>query len=197
MDWEALQTLRKELVDLDAAILVSAAPMFGVKLIETIQAMFAMAGKPLVVDAENWMAHDGAANAMLNIFLQHNTPQKFVILSGDVHYSFVYDIELRHQDQQPEIWQITSSGVKNRFPDRLLDVFDRLNRWLFAPYSPLNLFTKRRNLRVIPRKPSSASKGERLVNYSGIGLVKLSIEGSVEEVWQLSNKGDVKFDLEG
>lgn len=197
MDWESLQALRKQLENLDSAILVSAAPMFGVKLIETIQAGFTLAGKPLVVDAENWMAHSGSANTLLDIFLQHNTPQKFIILSGDVHYSFVYDIELRHQDQQPEIWQITSSGVKNRFPDRLLNIFDRLNRWLFAPYSPLNLFTKRRNLRVIPRKPSSAQKGERLVNYSGIGLVTLTNSGSVEEVWQLSDVKDVKFDLDG
>lgn len=37
-------------------------------------------------------------------------------------------IELRGHQRGPDLWQITSSGIKNEFPPRLLDVFDRLNR---------------------------------------------------------------------
>ncbi len=37
MDWEALTDLQSEILDRDAVILVSPAPMFGVKLIEAIQ----------------------------------------------------------------------------------------------------------------------------------------------------------------
>ena len=40
-----------------AAIIVSPAPMFGVKLIEGVQKLFSWIGQPLLVDAENWMAH--------------------------------------------------------------------------------------------------------------------------------------------
>ena len=61
--------------------------MFGVKLIEAVQRVFSWAGQPLLVDAENWMAHRGAAHVMMNIFRHSRTPGNYVILSGDVHYS--------------------------------------------------------------------------------------------------------------
>ena len=136
MDWEALCELQQELIGHDSILLVSPAPNFGVKVIETIQRIVTLAGQPLAVDAENWMAHPGAASTLLNIFKHRKTPQQFVILSGDVHYSFVYDIELRFRDHSPHIWQITSSGIKNQFPQPLIGFFDRMNRWLYGPYSP-------------------------------------------------------------
>ncbi len=196
MDWEALTELQQHLLDRKAVILVSPAPIFGVKLIEAIQKAFTACGQPLMVDAENWMAHPGAANVILNIFRHTRTPEHFVILSGDVHYSFVYDIEIRFRKGGPKIWQITSSGLKNEFPHRLLKVFDRLNRWLYAPASPLNWFTRRRLMRVSPRKPEGAAEGCRLVNNAGIGLVRFADDGEPEEVWQLGADGrDVRFDL--
>ncbi|MGA4603956.1 alkaline phosphatase family protein, partial [Ectopseudomonas hydrolytica] len=66
MDWEALCDFQQALLDHPACIIVSPAPMFGVKLIEGIQKLFTYAGHPLLVDAENWMAHRGAASVMLN-----------------------------------------------------------------------------------------------------------------------------------
>jgi hypothetical protein len=69
--------------------MVSPAPVLGVKLIENVQRVFTWLGLALMVDAENWMAHPGAAHVMLNIFRHRRTPRTFVILSGDVHYSFV------------------------------------------------------------------------------------------------------------
>ncbi|WP_020408395.1 alkaline phosphatase D family protein [Hahella ganghwensis] len=196
MDWEALTELQQELLDHKAVVLVSPAPMFGVKLIETIQRVFTWFGHPLVVDAENWMAHSGAAYALMNLFRHSRTPQQFIILSGDVHYSFVYDIELRGHTRGPDIWQITSSGIRNEFPKWLLEVFDRLNRWLYAPWSPLNWFTKRRGMRVIPHKPVPAAAGERLVNASGIGWVELKPDGSPGKAVQLCADGqDITFRL--
>ncbi|GAB3480477.1 alkaline phosphatase D family protein [Marinomonas epiphytica] len=185
MDWEALMDLQNRLLDHQSVILVSPAPIFGVKLIEAIQKIFTLFGKPLVVDAENWMAHPGSAHTLMNLFKHPKTPQNFVILSGDVHYSFVYDITVKGRKNSPDIWQITSSGQRNEFPPKLLDWFDRLNRWLYAPWSPLNLFTKRRGMWVSPRKPSNADKGERLLNHSGIGLVTLDDQGrpiSIEQI---------------
>ncbi|MFG1489067.1 alkaline phosphatase D family protein [Oceanospirillum sp. HFRX-1_2] len=189
MDWEALTDLQQSLIGHDAVVMVSPAPVFGVKLIEVIQRIFTWFGKPLMVDAENWMAHKGAAYALMNLFRHPKTPKNFVILSGDVHYSFVYDIELRGRERGPDIWQITSSGFKNEFPATLLTVFDRLNRWLYSPRSPLNWFTKRRKMRVIPRKPKTADPGERLINSAGIGWVELNDDGAPIRVEQLCADG--------
>ncbi|MDX5408989.1 MAG: alkaline phosphatase family protein [Thauera sp.] len=177
MDWESLTDLQHTLRDLPAVLLVSPAPIFGVKLIEAIQRVFTWFGHPLMVDAENWMAHPGSAQAILNIFRHRKTPRHFVVLSGDVHYSFVYDVELRGRLRGPDIWQICSSGLRNEFPPRLLGVLDRLNRWLYSPRSPLNWFTRRRHMRVTPRRYEGASQGRRLLNGAGIGLVELDTEG--------------------
>ena len=193
MSWEALSELQGELLNHDAVIIVSPTPVFGVKLIEVIQKIFTWCGKPLLVDAENWMAHKGTANVMLNIFRHARTPANYVVLSGDVHYSFMYDIKLRHRDGEPHIWQITSSGIKNEFPPRLLDVLDRLNRWLYSPRSPLNWFTRRRRLEIRPHPPVSASHGERLLNRSGVGYVQFNTAGEPVLVQQITAEGTVDF----
>ncbi|MBL8891316.1 MAG: alkaline phosphatase family protein [Planctomycetaceae bacterium] len=177
MDWESLTDLQQTLRGLPAVLLVSPTPIFGVKLIESVQRVFTWFGYQLMVDAENWMAHPGSAQAMLNIFRHPKTPQNFVVLSGDVHYSFVYDVELRGKESGPDIWQICSSALRNEFPPRLLDLLDRANRWLYAPRSPLNWFTRRRSMRVIPRKPEGTPHGRRLLNGSGVGLVEIDERG--------------------
>lgn len=194
MDWEALSDFQQALLGHPSVVIVSPAPMFGVKLIEVVQRLFTLVGKPLMVDAENWMAHRGAASVLINIFRHSRTPGNYVMLSGDVHYSFAYDIRVRQRKRGPRLWQITSSGIKNSFPDTLLDWFDRLNRWLYAPRSPLNWFTKRRRLQITPRDPDRARAGERLWNGSGIGLVDFDAEGRPREIRQLDARGfDVRF----
>lgn len=189
MDWEALCDFQQALLDHPSCIIVSPAPMFGVKLIEGIQKLFTYAGHPLMVDAENWMAHRGAASVMLNIFRHSRTPGDFVILSGDVHYSFVYRVSIRHKRASPTIWQITSSGIKNEFPHKLLDWFDRLNRWLYAPWSPLNWLTKRRRMRVTPLIPDRSRSGERLWNGAGLGQVFFDEQGRPKRILQLNADG--------
>lgn len=207
MDWEALTDLQQALRGHPAVLLVSSAPIFGVKLIEALQRAATFLGKPLVVDAENWMSHPGAGSAMLNIFRHPQTPQTFVVLSGDVHYSFVYDVALRARAQRavpgvpaasdahgPHIWQICSSGLRNRFPPRLLAVLDHLNRWLYSPRSPLNRLTRRRHMRVTPRKPEGTPHGRRLLNGCGVGLVHLDAQGQPVEILQLlADGGAVRF----
>ncbi|PIB52359.1 alkaline phosphatase D family protein [Pseudomonas sp. 2822-17] len=189
LDWEALSELQQELLDHPSAIIVSPAPIFGVKLIETVQKIFSWCGHPLLVDAENWMAHRGAAQVILNIFRHSRTPGNYVILSGDVHYSFVYEVLIRHRDAGPRIWQITSSGIKNEFPPRLLEWFDRLNRWLYSPRSPLNWFTRRRTMQVVPHIPEHAEAGERLWNSAGIGQVFFNERGQPEAIYQHNADG--------
>ncbi len=195
LDWEALSEFQQDLLDHPAAIIVSAAPMFGVKLIEAVQRVFSWAGHPLMVDAENWMAHRGAAQVMLNIFRHSRTPGDYVVLSGDVHYSFFYEVRIRDRHQGPTIWQITSSGVKNEFPERLLNLFDRLNRWLYAPWSPLNWLTKRRRMQVFPHIPKQSKAGERLWNSAGLGQVLFNAAGQPSRVFQLNADGSPRTEF--
>ncbi len=192
LDWEALCELQQELLDHPSAIIVSPAPIFGVKLIETVQRVFSWLGYPLLVDAENWMAHRGAAQVILNIFRHSRTPGNYVVLSGDVHYSFVYEVFIRHRKGGPRIWQITSSGIKNEFPPALLEWFDRLNRWLYSPRSPLNWLTKRRRMRIVPHVPEHAEAGERLWNSAGIGQVFFNEQGQPQAIYQHNANGAPK-----
>jgi hypothetical protein len=192
LDWEALSELQQDLLDHPSAIIVSPAPIFGVKLIETVQRVFSWCGYPLLVDAENWMAHRGAAQVILNIFRHSRTPGNYVVLSGDVHYSFVYEVLIRHRKAGPRIWQITSSGIKNEFPPALLEWFDRLNRWLYSPRSPLNWLTKRRRMRIVPHIPEHAEAGERLWNSAGIGQVFFNEKGQPQEIYQFNADGSPK-----
>ncbi len=181
MDWEALIEFHQEVVHQDKVIIVSAAPMFGVKFIEALQRVFTMCGKPLLVDAENWMAHPGSANTLISIFTHTKTPTNFVILSGDVHYSFAYDIKLRYRKSSPNIYQITCSGIKNQFPTRLLTICDAMDRMLYSPRSPLNWFTKRKRLKIYKRSPSTHNF-YRLVNHSAIGELHLAEDGKPSQI---------------
>lgn len=181
MDWEALMDLQQELLGQSKVIIVSPAPMFGVKLIEAVQRTATLMGASLLVDAENWMAHPGAANALLSIFMHRKTPEEFVILSGDVHYSFSYDISIRFRRSSPNIYQITCSGIKNHFPEKLLPIFDKLNGWLYGHFSPLNLLTKRKRMSLRGRRPNGASS-KRLVNKSGIGILELADDGAPTKI---------------
>ena len=147
-------------------------------MIETIQRIFTFIGLPLVVDAENWMAHSGTANVMLNIFRHYKTPPHFIILSGDVHYSFFYEVTHRFRRSSSRIFQITSSGIKNQFPSGLLRWLERLNRYLYNSRSPLNWFTKRRRMKIKVRKPNPEQRNT-LVNQSGIGLITLTADEQV------------------
>ncbi|RYV03807.1 metallophosphatase binding domain protein [Shewanella sp. OPT22] len=188
MDWEALMEMQQLMLGQEKVIIVSAAPMFGVKLIETIQRVATYCGLSLLVDAENWMAHQGAANSLLSIFSHRKTPQEFIILSGDVHYSFAYDISVRFRHCSPNIYQICCSGIKNQFPEKLLPIFNRLNGWLFGHFSPLNLLTKRKRMSIRGRRPNG-HKSNRLVNFSGIGVVRIADNGAPSEISVMHSDG--------
>ena len=192
MDWEALSELQQELINQTEVILVSAAPIYGVKMIETIQRFFTLIGLPLMVDAENWMAHSGTANVMLNIFRHHKTPPHFIILSGDVHYSFFYEVTHRFRRSDSRIFQITSSGIKNQFPAKVLKWLECLNRYLYATYSPLNWFTKRRRMKINVRKPE-LDKKNTLVNQSGIGLITLTKDQNIVQAELLTHNKRILF----
>lgn len=190
MDWEALCEMQQQLFNQEKVILVSAAPIYGVKMIETIQKFVTFIGFPLRVDAENWMAHSGTANVMLNIFRHYKTPPNFIILSGDVHYSFFYEITHRFKRNSSRIFQITASGLKNQFPTKILKPLEQLNSVLYGRYSPLNWFTKRRRMRVQVRKPSDGQLNS-LTNTCGVGLITLTDDQDVVRAELLTVEGKV------
>ncbi len=190
MDWEALIEFQHQLLHQDKVVIVSAAPMFGVKFIETLQKMATTIGKPLVIDAENWMAHPGSANTLISIFTHTKTPTNFVVLSGDVHYSFAYDIKLRYRRNSPNIYQITCSGIKNQFPAPLLKFCDVWDRLLYSPRSVLNYFTKRKRLKIEKRSPDNQTF-YRLSNRSAIGELRLDSDGKPLSITTLSGDGKV------
>lgn len=171
MDWERLVELEDILENKEAGIILSPAPIFGVKLIETIQRVFTFFGCELMVDAENWMAHKGSATKLLQIFARVDTPDEIVVLSGDVHYSFCFKVQQRFGDNDTEIWQLTSSGMKNEFPPKTLKVFDKLERLLYFAASPINIFTKRRRLEV-QQQHLKQQQNQILYAKSNIGLVE-------------------------
>ncbi|MGF1684199.1 alkaline phosphatase D family protein [Photobacterium minamisatsumaniensis] len=189
MDWEALTELQQSLLNEPAVIIVSPAPMFGVKFIEMLQRGMTWIGQPLLIDAENWMAHPGSANTLLSIFTHSKTPTNFVILSGDVHYSFAYDIKLRFSKSSPNIYQITSSGIKNEFPNALLRVCDFMDRILYSPRSPLNWLTKRKRLKIYKRDPDLHGN-HRLINQSAIGEIRLDEDGKPIDIAILTAEGE-------
>ncbi|MEZ9527289.1 alkaline phosphatase family protein, partial [Enterovibrio norvegicus] len=187
MDWESLMDFQQDVFNNDAVVVVSPAPMFGVKFIETMQRIVTFCGQPLATDSENWMAHPGSANALLNIFKHPKTPKNFVILSGDVHYSFAYDIRLRFRKGSPRIWQITCSGFRNQFPEPYLSLFEWFDRKLFWPESPLNVFTRRKRMRIERRCPDNGSN-QFLLNRSAIGEVHLHADGSPSRIGLLTGR---------
>ena len=194
LDWEALCEFQHRILGQKSVIVVSAAPIYGLKFIEAVQKVFTFFGLALMVDAENWMAHKGTAQVILNIFRHEKTPPKFIILSGDVHYSFVYDVSLRFRRHSPEIIQFTCSGFKNAFPSGLLSGFERFNRALYSKRSPLNLLTRRRNMVIDERDPSPDEPAMvlgNLVNAPAVGQLMLAEEGNQVECQTILADGKI------
>lgn len=195
LDWERLTELEESLLSHDQVIIVSPAPVFGVKSIEAIQAMFNICGQPLMVDVENWMAHEGSAKKLLDTFRRTDTPNETLILSGDVHYSFCFSVQKRFGDHPNRIWQLTASGIKNEFPRKLINILDKLDSILYGPKSPLNFFTKRWHMEV--DKHQTIGEGQKyLVSDSAISLITLE-QGNLARYQLIHGEGHLtEFDLE-
>tara|TARA_R110001632_G_scaffold210375_1_gene335369 strand:- start:647 stop:2470 length:1824 start_codon:yes stop_codon:yes gene_type:complete len=195
LDWERLTELEESLLSHDQVIIVSPAPVFGVKSIEAIQAMFNICGQPLMVDVENWMAHEGSAKKLLDTFRRTDTPNETLILSGDVHYSFCFSVQKRFGDHPNRIWQLTASGIKNEFPRKLINILDKLDSILYGPKSPLNFFTKRWHMEV--DKHQTIGEGQKyLVSDSAISLITLE-QGNLARYQLIHGEGYLtEFDLE-
>jgi len=199
MDWERLEHLEQELFKPQKSVLVvSAAPVFGVKAIEVVQSGCEMIGQELLVDVENWMAHKGSAKKLMNMLRHDSAPDEVIILSGDVHYSFCFSAQRRFSSDTDKIWQLTCSGFKNEFPQGLINFFDSIDRFLYSKHSPLNIFTKRRKLAIEHHPLEICSKRKKhLYSKSAAGLVKLTEEGYLADFDLITGDGDhLSFDIE-
>ena len=200
MDWERLQHLEDELFKPQKSVLVvSPAPVFGVKAIEVMQSGCEMIGQELLVDVENWMAHKGSAKKLMNMLRHDSAPDEVIILSGDVHYSFCFSAQRRFSSDTDKIWQLTCSGFKNEFPQRLINFFDSIDRFLYSKHSPLNIFTKRRKLAIEHHQLEvDAKRKKHLYSQSAAGIVKLDDNGYLQDFDLVTGDGNIlSFDMEG
>ncbi|MEM1152886.1 MAG: hypothetical protein AAGI44_02020 [Pseudomonadota bacterium] len=96
----------------ETLLLISPAPVYGVDVIEKIQGGLTTKGwmKKLVeqVDAEYWSGNV-AAFKRLHTMLETLPQNDILVLSGDVHYSFMRE----GRGGRPRLWQCTSSAVHN------------------------------------------------------------------------------------
>ncbi|NVK23319.1 MAG: hypothetical protein HWE10_00185 [Gammaproteobacteria bacterium] len=199
MDWPRLEQLEQQLYKPQNSVLVvSAAPVFGVKSIEVVQSGCEMIGQELLVDVENWMAHQGSARKLMNMLRHDDAPNEVIILSGDVHYSFCFSAQRRFSSDTDKIWQLTCSGFKNEFPQGLIKFFDYIDRFLYSEHSLLNWFTKRRKMAINHHRVSVTSKLTRhLHSQSAAGYVGLNRDGYLTEYSLITGKGEkIRFDLQ-
>jgi hypothetical protein len=168
--------------------------VFGVKLIEVIQKVFTWFGKPLLVDAENWMAHPGAppTSSSTSSAMSANPGQLRDAVRRRALLLYVRRGAARAA-RGPDIWQITSSGIATTSRRGCWTCWTGLNRWLYSPRSPLNWFTRRRRLEISPHPPVGAARGERLLNRAGIGHVRFNEQGEPVLVQQITAEGVVDF----
>lgn len=198
MDWRSLEQLEEEMFNTFGSILlVSPAPVFGVKAIEVVQSGCEIIGQELLVDVENWMAHQGSAKKLMSMMRDDDAPDEIIILSGDVHYSFCFSAKRRFSSSTDKIWQLTCSGFKNEFPQKLIKFFDYIDRFLYSQYSLLNIFTKRRHLAIDhhPLKCSGSRHkdlhGRHLVSRSAAGIVDLDEKGLLRQYRLVTGTGDI------
>lgn len=199
MDWERLEHLEQELYKPQNSVLVvSAAPVFGVKAIEVVQKGCEIVGQELLVDVENWMAHQGSAKKLMNMLRHDSAPDEVIILSGDVHYSFCFSAQRRFSSDTDKIWQLTCSGFKNEFPQGLINFFDSVDRFLYSKHSPLNIFTKRRKLAINHHPLELPDKCKKhLYSQSAAGQVQLTEQGYLADFNLITGSGEIlSFDME-
>jgi hypothetical protein len=82
------QLLQRQQRDLPL-IMVAAAPVFGFKFVEDLQALVGAVAGPYFLDLESWAAN--RRHLLLFLYLMGNA--NVVLLSGDVHYSFTSTVK--------------------------------------------------------------------------------------------------------
>lgn len=85
---------------------------------------------------------------------------------------------------------LTGQLDDNRFPQPAIGMLDRLNRWFYGANSPLNIFTKRRRVKVRGRHVAGI-KHQRLIDKGGLGYLELNSDGSPKFIGDLHNDGSV------
>jgi hypothetical protein len=190
LDWEALSELQQELLDHPSAIIVSPAPIFGVKLIETIQRVFSWCGlcaaggrgkldgpsRHGAGDPEHfptltysWQLRDSVRRCALLLRVRSVDP------TPQGRATHLADHQQRHQER------ISQSLARMVRPSQPLAVLTALSTEL-ADQTPPHAH---RSVYV----PEHAEAGERLWNSAGIGQVYFNAAGPAD--------GDLSAQREG
>lgn len=129
MAWADLRERRGDAPeDRTPLIVVSATPVYGFELVEFLQKVgIAFGKKPSDLDFESWIANRDGFGALMRTIGNDLRPSWCLFLSGDVHYSFTTRATFESDGESLEVWQATSSPLKNTA--HRVKLLERFSRW--------------------------------------------------------------------
>lgn len=125
--WSQLQTRDVE----GAPVIISATPVFGFRAIEKFQELANLFGaRASRYDNESWLANRDGFAALLDALLLKLNINEVVLLSGDVHLSFVNKASYFAKGKKINALQLTSSPLHNspkeaKSIDKLAQLLDK------------------------------------------------------------------------
>lgn len=162
----------------ESFFLVTATPVFGIQRIED----FFRDGHPIfateAVDNESWAANYNGYLALLNFLIKEIKPKQCIILSGDVHYGFINQCDVKISNAtKAKFTQITSSSLKNNWKNvfkylgGILEVLEE-NIEPFKKYEDIEWTENRTYLPVQHRN----NKTSKIIANNNLGLLKYENE---------------------
>jgi len=173
--------LKQQLSDCvsDELIIISPSPVYGYEAIESLQERLAFLPQSVsLIDREGWHAptkegEEAKSLHALEALLSMASAKRIVIISGDVHYSFVRNVNLSNK----QVTQVVASALKNKPP---LTVLARLGFNLY------NYLSKNSNY-------LSSDQGKKIIHYSNYCFLVLESE---IEICMYSRGIEHKFKLD-
>ncbi|KYF65533.1 hypothetical protein BE11_16380 [Sorangium cellulosum] len=95
------------------AVLVSPVPLVGLPTVDDVQAYALATEGPFSKDVESWVANARTLYALKPKLLELAAKKTLIVLSGDVHYSYIATERFAHGDNWVRFVQFTSSALKN------------------------------------------------------------------------------------
>lgn len=146
----------------DELIIVSPSPVYGYEPIESLQERLAFLPQSVsLIDREGWHAppkgsEEAKSMDVLESLLLISKAKRIMIISGDVHYSFVRNVNLSNK----QVTQIVASSLKNKPP---LTFLVRLGFNLYNKYS--------KNTQYL-----SSDQGQKIIHHSNYCFLILESE---------------------
>ncbi|EDM27495.1 peptide methionine sulfoxide reductase [Lentisphaera araneosa HTCC2155] len=163
----------------DELVIISPSPVYGYEPIESLQERLAFLPQSVsLIDREGWHAppkgsEEAKSMDVLEALLSMASAKRIVIISGDVHYSFVRNVNLCNK----QVTQVVSSSLKNKPP---LTLLARLGFNWYNKYS--------KNTQYL-----SSDQGQKIIHHSNYCFLILESE---IEICMYSRGIEHKFKLD-